>query len=134
MGCVEEVFFRRMSDSDTTVRWEILKGLPGEGPPPRYFHLGHPTPWKEGLAVRFWKDGGDHWIGNFQSGDRGNTQVVSWPEANSVYVIAAGGLYIYSADDPESYTTLGIQSHVEGAILSDDRTTLFVLEDYGISA
>jgi hypothetical protein len=34
-------------------RWEILPGLPGEGPDPKHFHLRHPTPWKEGVAVRF---------------------------------------------------------------------------------
>jgi hypothetical protein len=27
----------------TVVRWEVLKGLLGEGPLPKHFHMGHPT-------------------------------------------------------------------------------------------
>jgi len=53
---------------NSLVRWEILKGLPGEGPLPRYFHLGHSTPWSEGFVVRFWNSDGAEWVGNFQGG------------------------------------------------------------------
>jgi hypothetical protein len=44
------------SSSGRIVRWEILKGLPGEGLIPKYFHMGHPTPWAEGFVVRFWNE------------------------------------------------------------------------------
>lgn len=47
------------------VGWEVLTGLPGDGPIPYHFHLGHPSPWAEGLVVRFWKADGSSWVGNF---------------------------------------------------------------------
>jgi hypothetical protein len=48
------------------VRWEILKGLPGEGSVPKHFHQGHPTPWMEVIVIRFFNEDGSSWVGNFQ--------------------------------------------------------------------
>jgi hypothetical protein len=62
------------------VRWKILEGLPGEGPAPKYFHVGHPTPWAEGVAIRFWHEDGTEWIGNFQGGAFRYSNVALWPE------------------------------------------------------
>ena len=46
----------------TLVRYELLKGLPGEGPIPKELHLGPLTPWSERFVVRFWKmKGGNEW-------------------------------------------------------------------------
>ena len=41
----------RSGSGSRNVRWEILHGLPGEGPLPRHFHKGHTAPWTEGLVV-----------------------------------------------------------------------------------
>lgn len=116
------------------VRWEILNGLPGEGPIPKHFHLGHPTPWAEGFVVRFWKADGSEWVGNFQGGGFGHTELVAWPEANAIVVIAADNLYLVDSQDPGKYVTLGPQCLVSGAILNEDRTKLFVAEQYRVIA
>ena len=58
------------------VRWEVLAGLPGEGPIPHHFHLGHPTPWKEGFVVRFWNQDGSEWVGNSQGGFLGHSGIL----------------------------------------------------------
>ena len=52
------------ADANTSriARWEILPGLPGDGPVPKHFHTGHPTPWAEGFVVRFWNDDGTEWV------------------------------------------------------------------------
>ena len=75
------------------VRWEVLAGLPSEGPMPKYFHLGHPTPWSEGFVVRFWNQDGTNCVGNFQSGWSPIGTVLDWPEATIFPVIAYGACY-----------------------------------------
>jgi len=116
-----------------SVRWEVLKGLPGVGAIPKHFHLGHPTPWTEGLVVRFWNGDGSEWVGNFQAGGSGHTEIVDWPEANAIAVIARDKFYLVDAKDPGDYGTLG-QGPVSGAILNEDRTRLFVAEEYEVIA
>jgi hypothetical protein len=131
------VFSGLMStEANTThvVRWEVLNGLPGEGPIPKHFHLGHPTPWAEGFVVRFWNSDGREWVGNFQGGGFGHTEIVGWPEASAVVVIATDNFYLVDAKDPANYETLGPHCLVSGAILSEDRTKLFVAEEYQVLA
>jgi len=70
------------------IHFEILPGLPGVGPSPKHFHQGRPTPWSEGFVVRFWNSDGSHWVGNFQQGNYGYHDVVLWPEANAIVVVA----------------------------------------------
>lgn len=114
------------------VRWEILKGLPGDGPIPKYFHLGHPTPWSEGLVVKFSHADGTSWAGNFQrSAYSRRTEVLLWPEADSVIVIASGAFYLIDASNPDKYSTVRL---VTQALLDPQRTMLFVAETLRISA
>src|SRR5438874_242182 len=114
--------------ADRIVAREILKGLPGEGPVPKHFHLDHPTPWKEGVGVRFVNRDGSSWIGNFQGGGSGHTEVIPWSEADCIAVIATDNFYLVEADNPDSYQTLGPQSLASGALLDEERLTLFVAE------
>jgi hypothetical protein len=89
---------------DRIVRWEILKGLPGDGPAPKYFHLGHPTPWAEGFVVRFWNEDGTEWVGNFQGAWWGVSSVFDFPGSSMLTVVAFGACYILPKSDPERYT------------------------------
>jgi hypothetical protein len=116
------------------VRCEVLKGLPGEGPAPKHFHGGHPTPWTEGVVVRVRNADGGEWVGNFQGGHFSPKEIVAWPEANSVVVIVGGCFYLVDTDNPDNYLTLGPGCDASAAILSADRTRLFVAEWYQVIA
>ena len=113
------------TDASTSriVRWEILKGLPSEGPVPKYFHLGHPTPWSEGFVVRFWNSDGTEWVGNFQSA-WGLGTVVDWPEAAIVVVIGYGACYFLQKSDPLQYVHHGFG--VTSALLDETRRLLIL--------
>jgi hypothetical protein len=78
--------------------------LPGEGPLPRHFHRGHPTPWAEGFVVRFWNEDGTNWVGNFQGGWWGVNAVFDLPESALLFVIAFGACYFLPKADPDRYT------------------------------
>ncbi|HEY4360659.1 MAG TPA: hypothetical protein VGN17_06805 [Bryobacteraceae bacterium] len=108
-----------------TLRSKILTGLPGEGPVPKHFHLGHPTPWSEGFVVRFWTDG-NVWVGNFQDSDSGYSEVIAWHEADSFVVIAGNHFYLVDADNPNACQTLGPQNPVYEVMFDEERQTLFV--------
>ena len=127
-----------MSTADASptgiVRWEVLKGLPGEGPNPKHFHMGHPTPWAEGFVVKFINPDETTWVGNFQSSRFGHTEVIAWPEADSIVVIAADDFYLVDINHSDSYETLGPQHLVSGVMFDEERRTLFVAELYGICA
>jgi hypothetical protein len=114
------------------VRWEILPGLPGEGPLPKPFHLGHPTPWAEGLVVRFFAADGSSWIGNFQrSSYLRPTEVILWQEANVIVVIAAGALYLIDAANPSDYYWLKL---IKGIVFDEHWETLFVADSIRLYA
>src|SRR5580693_6052015 len=111
------------SGSGRIVRWEILKGLPGEGLIPKYFHMGHPTPWAEGFVVQFWNEDGTEWVGNFQGG-WGVEAVFELPDSTFLYVIAKGACYLLSKSDPSRYTFHGCG--VRSALVDDAQTVLIL--------
>lgn len=100
-------------------RWEILPGLPGEGPDPKHFHLRQPTPWREGVAVRFWNEDGTHWVGNFQAGWTEFSAVIELSETRLAVIIAKGACYRLSLNDPERVMPLGDEIGVTGALVSE---------------
>jgi hypothetical protein len=111
------------------VQWDVLAGLPGEGPLPKHFHLGHPTPWTEGFVVRFRNQDGVEWIGNFQRGINGLNKILAWNEAGCVVVFANGACYRISVSGPDRYSTHG--SNVMYALFNDDRTLLLLAHEDG---
>lgn len=110
------------------VRWEILKGLPAQGPVPKYFHMGHPTPWAEGFVVRFWNDDGTGWVGNFQA-QWGEGSVYELPGATSLVVIAYGACYLLPKADPERYVCQG--SGVTTALVCEQERILILAHQGG---
>lgn len=108
--------------------------MPGDGPVPKHFHLGHPTPWTEGFVVRFWNVDGSEWVGNFQHGGFGQNEITAWPEANAVVVVAACNFYLVNVADPTRFASVGPQSVVSRAILNEDHTTLYVAEEHRVIA
>ena len=107
------------------VQWEILTGLPAEGPIPRHFHRGRPTPSADDFVVRFRNSDGSEWIGIFQGDIFGPDDVMVWPEANAVIVYTAGNFYLVDSSDPGSYEAGGPLCR-PGFFLNDDHTKLFV--------
>ncbi len=108
---------------------EALAGLPGDGPPPRHFHLGHPTPWCEGLVVRFRSPSGSTWIGNFQRGAYGCNAILAWPEAAAIVVLADGACYRVHPAQPASYSTHGV--NVTSTLFTEDRALLLLAYEHG---
>jgi hypothetical protein len=103
--------------ANRVVRWEILPGLPGDRPVPKYFHSGQPTPWKEGFAVRFWNLDGSDWVENFQAGWTEFSAVIELTETKLAVVISHGAYYQFPLDDPGQVTAKG--DGVTGALLSE---------------
>lgn len=110
-------------------QWEVINGLPGDGPAPMHFHCGHPTPWSEGFVVKFLSADRSAWIGNFQRGIVGFNTVVDWPEAKLVVVIANGACYFVPTTDPATYRTHRLDS--VQALLFDSGRDLLLVADYG---
>lgn len=125
-----------MISSSNIVRSEILPGLPGEGPVPKYFRSGNPTPWAEGVVVRFWNDDGTEWVGNFQPAWSGINRVSLWPQAHSAAVIAGGNFYLLDAGKPDFYRTL--EPNANGCAteiaFDEDHRMLFVAGGYALYA
>jgi hypothetical protein len=117
---------------DSAIRiaqWDVLAGLPGEGPIPKHFHLGHPTPWTEGLVIRVRTNDEVEWIGNFQRGLNGLNKVLAWNEVGCVVVFANGACYRICVSRPDQYSTHG--SNVMYALFNDDRTLLLLAQEDG---
>ena len=122
------------ASTSRVVRWETLPGLPADGPVPRHFHLGHPTPRVEGFVVRFWNADGSEWVGNFEGFQDWTTKIVLWPKADSIVVLAMDNFYLVDAGNPDSYVTLDSQTLVDDVMLDDEGSVLFVAESTRIHA
>ena len=74
-------------------RFEILAGLPGDGPLPEYFGSEANGRYREGFVVRFFPDNNEPWVGNFQADSTTMSQVLEWRSPDLVTVIAQGRAY-----------------------------------------
>ena len=126
----------RTGGSGQIVRWEVLPGLPGEGPVALHFHTGHRTPWAEGTVIRFWSEDGTNWVGNFKGRQDRNAKVLVWPEADAIVVQAMDNLYLVDARSPESYTSVPSPEFalVEHLMFDAERRMLFVAANTTIYA
>ncbi len=82
------------------------EGLPGHGDPPVYLHVGSPTPWSEGLVVRFASDEGSSWIANVRRGHGYQTALWRWEAANRFVVVAGGDAFLVNPQAPSEWTFL----------------------------
>jgi hypothetical protein len=115
--------------TNQAAQWEVLKGVPPEGPAPKHFHRGRPTPSEYDFVVRFRKADGSEWIGTFQPDIFGPDEVRAWPEANAVIVYTAGNFYLFDPSDPSRYESGGPLCRPD-FFLNDDHTKLIVY-DFG---
>jgi len=77
-------------------RWEILSGLPPYGPPALNFSATGTGLHREGYVVRFFPDGTEAWVGNFQPGFVSFWDVAEHPNGEDIVVIAGGTAYVIS--------------------------------------
>jgi len=74
-------------------RFEILSGLPGDGPLPEYYGFEASGRYREGFVVRFYPESGEPWVGNFQRGVTHVCHVLAAPSSTLMTVIASGQAY-----------------------------------------
>lgn len=86
----------------------IEPGLPGTGPIPVHFHTGRPTPWSEGVVVRFTPRSGISWIANLQPGYGYATKIADWVEADALIIIAKGAVYFVRPNEPIRWTFIDL--------------------------
>jgi hypothetical protein len=93
-------------------RWQavIEEGLPPFGPAAVHLHDGSPTPWRQGLVVRFTPDSGESWVANAKPGYGYRTAVWPWLATQSFIVVAAGNAYLVRPDRPEEWVHLAHQA------------------------
>jgi hypothetical protein len=119
------------SASDCT--WDVLPGLPGDGPAPVSYQSDNPAVWQEPFPVRFRNAAGLTWDGDFQQGYGRGYEVFYWAEAACFFVNAWGFLYFVSAGDPQDFrfTIRNVQC---GVAFDDDRGRVFVADYFRIYA
>jgi len=75
------------------ILFEILSGLPGDGPVPDYFGFETHGRYREGFVVRFHPADCEPWVGNFQRGMTDLCHVLDGASPALVTVIAGGQAY-----------------------------------------
>jgi hypothetical protein len=86
--------------------FQRLSGLPGTGPLPQQFTFGSHGTHTEGLAVQFYPDRGDPWIGNFQRGGLRFDGVYKHPNGEDALIIAGGEGYIVNPESRDRVSSL----------------------------
>jgi hypothetical protein len=71
-------------------RFEILEGLPGDGPLPTYFGFEPHGKYREGFVVRFFPASGGAWVGNFQAGQTNLYHIIDGPSNVLTVIVGAG--------------------------------------------
>jgi hypothetical protein len=107
----------------TSVKWEILDGLPAYGPAAVAFSATGLGTHSEGLVIRVHSSSGA-WVGNFQREASSVDRVLEYPDGRCLLVIAGGSAYVV---DPE---TRELVRHFGGQIeqvltLPEDPSFLF---------
>ncbi len=115
-----------MNDGGKQMKVEILAGLPSDGPLPKHYHCGHPTPWRQEFVARLSLDDETSWIGNFHLGHSYYANAFVWEEAQLFVIIADGNCYFVSAHNPDGYRSY--EALATGWLFNDDRTKLFVAD------
>jgi hypothetical protein len=90
-------------------KFEILTGMPADGPYPEQFSA---TTWgthSEGFVVRVNPPSADSWVGNFQRGLTSYDAVHPHPNARDLIVVAGGQAYIVEPKSRHSIEIFGAQ-------------------------
>ena len=106
-----------------SVLFEILAGLPGDGPLPLAFSATGQGRHREGFVVRFMPPDVAPWVGNFQPGLTGFNFVVGQDNGAAHLVISGGQGYLVDTNSGGLLSEFG--GYIEWAqVLDDDETVL----------
>lgn len=113
-------------------RYEILPGLPATGP--MYVTIP-PDNYSEGFVVRFYKENGGEWIGNFKLGYEGLNTVIKLGQSK-LLVIANGTCYVVDPETEKVENTFGTtyENRIDapdGRVVLIDRSLMTILEPDG---
>lgn len=87
--------------------FRILPGLPASGALTVQFSETGMGTHSEGFVVEFIPASGSHWVGNFQGGEVGTSDVVEHPDGSSLIIVARGQAYIVNPDSRKLLGTFG---------------------------
>ncbi|AWH85309.1 hypothetical protein HYN59_09345 [Flavobacterium album] len=104
--------------------YEILRSLPATGPMyiPISNGITYISDFSEGFIVKFFKSGGDEWVGNFKLGLKQFSAVFELDKSN-VLIIAGGAGYVMSAEQEVPLSFLNI-NYCNGFQTPDGRVIL----------
>lgn len=108
--------------------WEILPGLPGQGPLPLRFAPEVELGSSEGLVLRVVQSSGGDWVANFRPGTTGFSTVHQWPEGSRLLVVAGGQGYL--VDVGQRCVIQNVGRFVEAA-LGVDTPAIVLLSELG---
>src|SRR5688572_13177839 len=102
---------------------ELIPGLSGTGPEPIHLYHDRPTPWSEGVVVRFSGLSTLDVIANLQPGYGYASQIVKWRQANAFIIIASGAVYFVRPESPLDWRCHGTVG-IECVIAPDGRNAI----------
>lgn len=105
-----------------------LPGLPATGPPPYQFKSEHQRPHSEGIVVQVTVPGGPSWVGNFQPGEGGLSDVFGCPGHDRLCVVAGGQGYLLTVQRPWEYQI--VAAHPITQVYPMPEKGLIVFADY----
>ncbi len=118
-------------------KYEILDGLPPYGS--MYIPISESGEefYNEGFVVRFFRNDGSNWIGNFKTGWTKYSDVFELPNTDKIIVIAYGQGYIMTTEEQRPFATLGIGIAKilrtdNNRFIAADQTDLTIIEADGI--
>nr|WP_156133534.1 hypothetical protein [Massilia sp. JS1662] len=107
----------------SSILFEVLAGLPGDGPVPLAFSVTGLGRHQEGFVVKFMPHDGAFWVGNFQSGLTSFYLVLDQNNGAAHLVIAGGQGYLVDTRTGRLLSEFG--GSIEWAqVLADDETVL----------
>ena len=86
------------------------------------------------LPVRYTRPDGTAWSGDFECAVGQNVNILHWPEANSIVVLAANALYIVNPENPDYFYGFEAPIRIDNAMFDERGERLFVAESKRIHA
>lgn len=120
----------------TTIRYEVLNGLPPYGEMYLPISPDGGSFYSEGLPVRFSTIGGANWVGNFRPGLGSLNMVHQFGSSKSVLVVSGGQCYLIDPDSSKLLLVFGAAYDEalktgDGRLVLQDLTSLTIVENDG---